>query len=125
MVRFVGDVEFETCGSLCWQHGVANAVACSWAMVVMQLFSVFLRVSTDDLQIRGCSDVLLAVQSSWFEGPCSDVVNICIHSTLACQIVHVAILWQRWSVCRGGLRRSGDVRHVIDGCFMCGVLRSC
>ena len=28
-------------------------------------------------------------------------------------IVRVAALWQCWSVCRGGLHRSGDVRHVV------------
>ena len=76
MVLFAGDVGLETCGSSCWQRGVAIADVWSWAMVAVQLFGVFLRVSKEDSQIRGCSDVLLAVQSSWLEGPCSDVVNV-------------------------------------------------
>ena len=32
---------------------------------------------------------------------------------------------QRWSVSRGGLHRSGDVRHVVGVFLLCCACRSC
>ena len=69
-------MELVTCGSSSWQHEVVHADVWSWAMVAVQLFGVFLRVSQEDHQVRGGIDVLLVVQSSWLKGPCSDVVNV-------------------------------------------------
>ena len=50
------------------------------------------------------------------------LMQLMLHSlNFGILIVHGATQWQRWSICRGGLRRNGGVRHVIDVCLLCCV----
>ena len=118
MVTFVGDVELEACGSSCWQHGVAHADVMSLAMVAVQLFGVFLRVSQEDPQVRGCNNVLLAVQSSRLEGPCSDVVNV-----VFIQSWHIKLCM--WRLCGSAGQSAGAGCVAVATYGMSLMLTSC